>query len=246
LFEDEHFLALDKPSLLPTSPIREEPERPSLISLLHHDLRRGASWAKERGLGYLINTHRLDAETSGVLLLAKSKPDLIALANLFGSAAVQMRFIALVQGAPREDMIAVEAKLAPHPSIAGRMRVDEQRGKRSRTEFEARERFNGYTLIECRPFTHRLHQIRLHLSHVGFPIAGDTAYGGMPLLLSQLKPEYRLKPKKTERPLLSHPTLHVEELSFRHPLTGMEVKAAAPWPKDLLVAVKYLRRYAAL
>jgi 23S rRNA-/tRNA-specific pseudouridylate synthase len=123
------------------------------------------------------------------------------------------------------------------------MRVDHKAGKRSRTELRVRERFAGYSLLECKPLTHRPHQIRAHLSHAGFPIAGDSAYGGSPLLLSQLKPEYRLKPKKTERPLLSHPALHVEKLSLLHPITAAEVSAVAPWPKDLTVAVKYLRRY---
>lgn len=244
LFEDEHLLALDKPPLLPTSPDRSAPQRPSLMKLLHLDIHRGAAWAKGRGLTYLMNAHRLDYETSGVLLLAKSKPVLIALANLFGSENVNLTFIALVQGVPPDDKTTVAAKLAPHPITSGLMHVDEKAGKQSKTQFQVRERFAGYALLECRPFTHRPHQIRAHLRHIGFPVAGDTTYGGSPLLLSELKSEYRLKPQKTERPLLSSTALHAEELSLVHPITGSEVKAAAPWPKDLRVAVKYLRRYA--
>ena len=83
LFEDEHLLALDKPQGLLSSPDRYDPERPNLMRLLHHGIRDAKPWAAERKLDYLMNAHRLDLETSGVMLLAKSKPVLVALANLF-------------------------------------------------------------------------------------------------------------------------------------------------------------------
>jgi len=244
LFEDDSLLVLDKPPLLLTSPSREEPHRPSLMKLLHQGIAGGAAWAKARGLTYLTNAHRMDCESSGVLLLAKSKAVLIELANLFSSAKVTLTFLALVEGTPNKEEILVEAKLAPHPTAPGLMRVDPRQGKRSQTRFRIRERFDGYTLIECQPLTHRPHQIRAHLQQLRHPIAGDAAYGGKPLLLSQLKPQYRLKPQKTERPLISYAALHAEEVSLIHPITGLELKATAPWPKDLTVAVKYLRRYA--
>lgn len=244
LFEDEHLLALNKPALFATSPDRFDPERPSLMKLLHQGIERGAPWASERRLTYLMNAHRLDAETSGVLLLARSKQILATLADLFSSEKVNLTCVALVQGVPPKDTMVAEARLAPDAAGNGLMRVDQKGGKRSRTEFRIRERFAGYALLECRPLTHRPHQVRVHLSHAGFPIAGDLTYRGSPLLLSQLKPEYRLKPKKTERPLLSHPALHVEKLSLVHPVTAAEIIAVAPWQRDLTVAVKYLRRYA--
>ena len=244
LWEDEHLLALNKPPLLLTSPDRSEQQRPNLMTLLHQAIQRGAPWARERSLSYLMNTHRLDAETSGVLLLAKSKAMLIALADLFGSQRVTLTCVGLVQDVPPGEARTIEAKLAPDPVITGLMRVDLKEGKKSATKIQTRERFSGYALLECQPLTHRPHQIRAHLRHIGFPLVGDTVYGGSPLLLSELKSAYRLKPKKTERPLLSYPALHVEELSVVHPITSAEVKATAPWPKDLTVAVKYLRRYA--
>src|SRR5690242_1640300 len=85
LFEDEHLLAVDKPAGLLASPDRYDPQRPNLMRLLHDGIRDGKPWARERGLTYLMNAHRLDFETSGVMLLAKSKPVLVQLANLFGS-----------------------------------------------------------------------------------------------------------------------------------------------------------------
>ena len=91
------------------------------------------------------------------------------------------------------------------------MRVDPKHGKQARTAFEVREQFRGFTLVECRPFTGRTHQIRVHLKHWGLPICGDRVYGGRPLLLSELKDEYRLKPGKTERPLIATVALHADE-----------------------------------
>ena len=244
LFEDEHLLALNKPSHLLISPDRIDAQRPNLMKLLHAGIERGAPWAKARGISYLMHAHRLDFETSGVLLLAKSKPVLVALANLFGADTPGKNCVALVQGAPPQDSFTVEAKLAPHPVNIGLIRVDEKAGKRSRTQFEVREKFDGYTLLQCQPLTDRLHQIRVHLRHAGVPIVGDALYGGSPLLLSRLKSEYRLKPSKTERPLISRVALHAEELTVPPSISGKTITITAPWPKDLTVAVKYLRRYA--
>ena len=245
LWEDEHLLALDKPSHLLTSPDRYDPLRPNLMKLLHRDIARGAPWAKQRGLTYLANAHRLDLETSGVILLAKEKAALVALAGQFGANKPSKTYVALVHGAPAENSFNVAARLAPHPTRIGFMRVDAKAGKQSKTLFEVAERFSKFTLMRCWPLTGRTHQIRAHLRHAGFPIVGDALYGGQPLLLSRLKPEYRLKPGAAERPLMSRVALHAERLSVDHPVTGARVTITASWPKDLMVAVKYLRRYAA-
>jgi RluA family pseudouridine synthase len=246
LFEDEHLLALDKPAGLPVSPDRYDPQRPDLMTLLHRAIAGGKPWARERGLDYLMNAHRLDFETSGVILLAKNKPALIALANLFGSEKPVKKYTALVNGEPPENQFAVDAKLAPHPVKIGLMHVDSKNGKKSKTRFEVLETFSrcGYTLLKCEPLIERTHQIRVHLRYAGFPIVGDGLYGGKPLWLSRLKPNYRLKPGHEERPLFSRVALHAEELSLPHPVTGATVTISAPWPKDLKVAVKYLRRFA--
>jgi RluA family pseudouridine synthase len=243
LFEDEHLLALDKPAGLLTAPDRYDPQRPNLVELLQAAIAGAKPWARERGLNYLMNAHRLDFETSGVLLLAKSKPVLVTLANLFGSEKPLKKYVALVQGTPREDQFEVDARLAPHPVKTGLMRVDPKRGKKSRTKFAALEKFSGYTLLRCEPLTGRTHQIRVHLRQAGLPVVGDTLYGGWPLLLSRLKRDYRLKPGREERPLISRVALHAEELTLPHPVTGERLTITAPWPKDLKVAVKYLRQY---
>jgi RluA family pseudouridine synthase len=260
LFEDRHLLALDKPSGLLVSPDRREPARPNLMQLLHRDLERGAVWAQERGLRYLMHAHRLDAPTSGVLLLAKDKPTLVALASQFGSEKQVKVYVALVRGAAAQVNFDCDAKLAPHALRAGYMRVDAIEGKRSRTEFTVRETFDGFLLLECRPMTDRPHQIRVHLKQLRLPMVGDELYGGTPLCLSTLKTEYRLKPGQSEKPLIARVALHAEQLIVRPPSAGEsgtagapatgiarendDVRIKAPWPKDLAVAVKYLRRYA--
>lgn len=243
LHEDEHLLALSKPARLLTSPDRYDPNRPNLMRLLHDGITEAKPWAASRGLTYLSNAHRLDFETTGVLLMAKSKPVLVQLANLFGENRTRKTYSALTAGCPAEDRFVVDVPLGPHPAQLGLMRMDPKNGKQSRTEFQVIERFQRHSWIKCRPITGRTHQIRVHLQRAGYPICGDAMYGGDPLLLSRLKRRYEVKEGRTERPLIQTVALHAEELSFDHPVTGIEVNITAAWPKDLTVALKYLRRH---
>ncbi|HOX57567.1 MAG TPA: pseudouridine synthase [Candidatus Paceibacterota bacterium] len=244
LYEDAHLLALDKPTGLPAAPDCVDPDRPSLVALLHAGIKRGAPWAVAAGRAFLLPAHRMDAETSGVLLLAKSKPVLVTLGNLFSAEKPARVYVALVQGDSAEARFQAEARLAPHPTRPGTMRADPRRGKRAITTFVVRERFSGFALLQCEPLTDRLHQIRVHLRDLRLPVVGDALYGGRPLLLSRLKRNYRLKPDQTERPLMSRSAVQAESLALPHPVTGEPLTITAPWPKDLTVAVKYLRRYA--
>jgi RluA family pseudouridine synthase len=244
LFEDGDLLALEKPAGLLTSPDRYELERPSLMALLHEGIKLQKPWARERGLTYLANAHRLDCDTSGVILLAKNKPALIALANQFGSEQPQKHFCVLVWGAPPEKTFSVDAKLAPHPVKPGQMAVDHRGGKKSQTDFEVLERFSDWSLLRCTPLTERTHQIRIHLKHAGFPVVADELYGGKQLWLSRLKRSFYLKPGKQERALISRAALHAEELTVAHPVTNEPVTIKSELPKEFRVALKYLRQYA--
>ena len=244
LFEDDHLLALNKPAGLLVSADRRDLEKPNLVKLLHAAIADGLPWVKQRGLSYVMNAHRLDSETSGILLLAKTKSALVYLANLFGTETPVRRYLGLVRGAPPQEQFEVDAKLAPNTVQLGLMRVDPKGGKRSRTKFQVLERFSRWTLVRCEPLTDRTHQIRVHLRYVGCPLVGDRLYGGKQLLLSRLKTNYRLKPNREERPLLDRAALHAELLTLPHPVTGELLTITAPLPKDLSVALKYLRRYA--
>ena len=243
LFEDEHLLALDKPAGLLTSPDRYDAERPNLMKLLHAAIETGKPWARERNLTYLSNAHRLDFETSGIILLAKNKPALVALADQFGSERPSKKYVALVQGVPLDDQFEVDAKIGPHPIKMGLMRVDPKGGKNSRTQFSVLEKFSQWSLLRCVPFTGRTHQIRIHLKHAGFPIVADELYGGKKFWLSRIKQDYRLKPGREERPLMGRVALHAEELTVAHPVGGAPVTIHCEWPKDLKVALKYLRQF---
>jgi RluA family pseudouridine synthase len=246
LFEDEHLLALDKPARLLTEPGADDRSQPSLIKLLHGGIAARKPWARERHLEYLNPAHLLDHDVSGVLLLAKNPPAFTALANRFSSEKAQIRYVALVQGVPLENQFEVDAKLSPHPVKPGVMRHDPQGGKQARTRFTVLETFprGGFALLRCEPLAERTHQVRVHASHAGLKIAGDELYGGKPLWLSRLKPDYRLKPGREERPLISRAALHAEELTLPHPVTNEPVTIKSGWPKDLKVAVKYLRQLA--
>ncbi len=243
LFEDDHLLALDKPADLAGHPDRLAPERPNLLQLLHEGIAAGKPWATERGLTYLTNAHRIDAEISGVFLLAKSKPTLIALASLFGTEQPKLRHFALITGTPSSDHFEMTAKIAPDSFRPGAMWIDPKTGKKSKTVFDVVEKFAGYTAVTGQPLTARPHQVRVHLKHAGFPILGDTLYGGKPLWLSRLKKDYRLKPGREERPLVARPALHVQELTLPHPVTHEPLAITAELPKDLRVAMRYLREY---
>jgi RluA family pseudouridine synthase len=244
LFEDDALLAIDKPSGLLVSPDRYDVMRPNIMRMMHADIARGAKWVHERGLTYLANAHRLDFETSGILLLAKNKPALVALANQFGSELAKKIYLALVVGSPEQDDFDDNAKLGQHPTKVGLVRVDEKNGKKSYTAFEVIERFQGYTYLRCKPRTGRTHQIRVHLQHRGHPILGDKLYGGPELLLSKLKKDYRLKRGRTENPLIDRVALHAHELRVTHPATGAEVTITSPLPHDMEVALKMLRKHA--
>lgn len=256
LFEDEHLLALDKPAGLLTSPeadaeaaattVAAVVERPNLMKLLHAAIADGKPWVRERNLTYLNNLHRLDGPTSGVLLLAKTKPAFITLADAFGIDKPQRKFLALVHGNLIEASFEVNARIGPHAIKPGLMRVDKDNGKAAQSKITLLENFPlpGYALVKGEAVTDRTHQLRVHLSHVDLPIVADELYGGKKLWLSRLKRDYRLKPGREERPLISRTALHAEELSFPHPLTGETVTVTAPLPKDLKVALKYLRLHA--
>jgi RluA family pseudouridine synthase len=243
LFEDAHLLALDKPAGLAASPDRLNPEKPDLMTLLHAAIAAGKPWARERNLTYLNNAHRLDAEATGIFLLVKDKPTLIALADLFGSGKPLKKYVALVHGSPGKETFETNAKIAAHAVQPGLQRVDPVDGKKSRALFTVLERFANCTLLRCEPLTDRPHQVRVLLEHAGWPVVGDELYGGKKLWLSRFKKNYRLKPGHEERPLLSRPALHVAELDFPHPVTGEAVSIKSELAKDLRVALKYLREF---
>lgn len=244
LFEDADLMVLNKPAKLATSPDRHHPERASLLELLHRDIARGAAWARERGIGYLSNAHRMEAEASGILVMAKSRRVLTSLVNQFGTEKPLRECLALVMRTPREGRYECDLKLAPDPRQPGLLRPDPKLGKKSRTTFEVVERFRGWTLVRCYPHTWRNHQVRAHSRAKGHPLAGDSAYSGGMILLSKLKKGYQLGRNDVENPLMGRAALHVSRLALEHPTRGGELVLECPMPSDFEVSIKYLRKFA--
>jgi RluA family pseudouridine synthase len=254
LYEDDALLALDKPSGVMVSPDTYDAEKPNIMSAFRRALDTGAACVRERGLDYAANVHRLDADTSGVLLLARTREALRAMARQFNDRTVGKSYLALVEGAPAEDEFAVELKIGPHPARPWLQAGRRHGGKWTLTRFRVRERFRarrlfpGCALVLCEPETGRTHQIRVHLKHAGHAILCDKLYGRgeeSAVFLSQLKADYKQHDEHAERPLLGRLALHAERLTVAHPATGRQLEIVAPLPKDFEVALKYLRRYAA-
>jgi len=238
LFEDDAVIAFDKPSGLPVVPDRRARPGENLMELARAKLGPG-----------LANVHRLDADTSGLVLCAKTKPALDFLSGQFQSKTVAKVYHALTTGVPVADEFTVDLVLKEDEGQPGRMCVVKKHGQASVTEFTVREKFPqpagrpAFAWVECRPLTGRTHQIRVHLAAEGTPVLNDPLYGdAAQLLLSDLKRGY--KGRADERPLLARLALHATALTFTHPLTRERQTLAAPLPKDLEVALKYLRKFA--
>lgn len=234
LFEDATLLAFDKPAGLLVSPDRRDAERANLMDLVR--ARLSPDWS---------NTHRLDREASGVLLCARGKPALREVCRLLESGGASKEYMALVQGSPADEQGVIRLRLEPDPAWPGRTRVAHGRsGKPAETRYSVMERWRGYALLRLEPLTNRTHQMRIHLSASGWPIVADRFYGGKPLYLSWLKPKYKFKKNKPERPLMGRLALHAQRLSFTHPLAAAPVAIEAPLPKDFRVAIRYLQQWA--
>jgi len=233
IFEDDALIAFDKPGGLLVSSDRRDRARTSLMVLVHEKMNPGVA-----------NVHRLDADTSGLVLCAKSKPALDFLSGQFQAKTVENIYHAFTVGAPSLDAYTVDFVLKEDEAAPGRMCVVKKHGQAAVTEFRVLERFGRFAHLACRPRTGRMHQIRVHLSASGTPVLNDPLYGDdTRLLLSDLKRGY--KGRADERPLIARLALHAHQLTFTHPLTRAPLTLTAPLPRDFEVALKYLRKFAA-
>jgi RluA family pseudouridine synthase len=223
LYEDRALLAINKPAGLIAAPESWSRTRRNLMLYLQEGIQRRAYWAVSRGIRWIKNVHRIDADTSGILLLAKTPAALDRMTELWERREVEKEYIALVEGAPREATFQIARGIAPHPKREGLMVIDDKHGRRAQTFVSLREQFRRHALLWVKPVTGRTHQIRIHLASVGLPIVSDPLYGsGRPGPMPRLG-------------------LHAARLRFVHPFTHRPVEIEAPWPKDLREAVARLR-----
>jgi RluA family pseudouridine synthase len=180
LYEDRSVLAIDKPAGWLLAPKAWDRTGRNLQLALESSLREGAFWARSRQLKFLRHVHRLDADTSGLLLLAKSAGALKALSELFESRRVEKVYLAVVRGVPKASVWSCNLALAPHPLTTGLMQVDQRRGKPAETQFRVLATRHDTALVAARPMTGRTHQIRVHLAVAGHPALNDRLYGPEP------------------------------------------------------------------
>ncbi|WP_374605105.1 23S rRNA pseudouridine(1911/1915/1917) synthase RluD [Arenimonas sp.] len=228
VYQDDDVLVINKPAGLVVHPGAGNPRGTLVNALLHFDARLAE--LPRAGI-----VHRLDKDTSGLMVVARTLRAHTSLVEQLSGREVHRQYLAVVQG----SMVAgntVNAPIGRHPTDRVRMAVVKEGGRDAITHYRLREKFRAHTLVECRLETGRTHQIRVHMAHVRHPIVGDPLYGGA----------FRL-PKAATEALVARlhgfrrQALHAEQLTFAHPATGEPVAHAAPMPEDMQALVRDLR-----
>jgi len=209
LYEDRAVFAIDKPAGWMLVPSSWRKTNRNLQTALASSIAARDFWARSRGLKFLRFVHRLDAETSGVLLLAKSPGAVRSYGDLFEGRLMEKIYLAVVEGTPDRKDWDCRLKIGPDLGEIGKMKIDARDGKVAETHFRVLQTSHRTALIEARPMTGRTHQIRLHLAESGHPIVGDDLYG---------------KPAKSRTPL----GLRAVGLSYTDPFNRQRVQIRAP------------------
>jgi 23S rRNA pseudouridine1911/1915/1917 synthase len=235
LYEDDCILAVDKPAGIAVHP-SETLNEPTLVEALIEQ-RPEIKKVGERKRPGLV--HRLDKETSGVLLIAKDGDIQRTLMSFFASHRVKKYYVALTNGTPKENKGTIETFIIRHPVYRQRYTVSEESGRRSVTTYRVLRRFSdAFSLIMANPLTGRTHQVRVHLKHLKCPVLCDKLYSSREsLFLSNLQGR---KANSTEKPILSRQALHSFSISFIHPITTKYIRIKAPLPADIRETITVL------
>lgn len=227
LFEDNDVIVVNKPPFIASLDEREGGE----INML----RLAKQYAGDAQI-----CHRLDKETSGALIIAKNPEAYRAASMQFERRKVKKVYHAVIDG----THVFEDLKVDLHILNVGKssVTISRQEGKPAETWFKSLQYFKHYTLVECRPVTGRMHQIRIHLATQRASIAGDEMYKGQPVFLSKLKRKYTLGKDQEEQPIMKRFALHAYEVSFKLP-SGEDVCIHAPYPKDFETLLKLLNKF---
>jgi 23S rRNA pseudouridine1911/1915/1917 synthase len=231
LFEDHHVVVLNKPPGMVVHPGAGNASGTLVNALLGHchDL-SGIGGELRPGI-----VHRIDKDTSGILVVAKTDLAHRALSHQFKEHTIKRVYLALVFGSPKQDKGRIEAAIGRHPVDRKRMSANARRGKEAVTHWQAIGRYHGLTLMRVRLETGRTHQIRVHLSEAGHPLAGDSVYGGSGRMASIHDPELRELIKE-----LGRQALHAKTLGFIHPDSGEYLEFDSELPEDMRKIIDYL------
>jgi 23S rRNA pseudouridine1911/1915/1917 synthase len=215
-YQDEHLIVVDKPAGLVVHPASGHATGTLVQGLLAHDIAGGA--AARPGI-----VHRLDRDTSGLMVVARSEEAYARLQGLVRTRALERHYTALVVGRPRSRSGRVEAPIGRDRRDPVRQSLDTDKPREAITHFGVREILERHTLLDVRLETGRTHQIRVHLAAIGLPVAGDTVYG---------------RPRELG---LARQFLHAGRLAFPHPFTEERVDLESPLPADLTAALAHAR-----
>lgn len=230
IFENEAFIAINKPAGMLSIPDREGKE-PSL-----------KSWLREK-YGNIFTVHRLDRETSGVIIFAKDEATHKYLSGVFEDRSIEKIYQGLVQGTLSEKEGSIDLPIMEHPTKPGVM-VTNRKGKPSLTDYKVEEELGLFSLVQFQIHTGRTHQIRVHMQSLGHPIVCDEVYGDpKPVYLSSFKRNFKLsRHEDQERPLLARLALHSHLLHFTD-AQGTAHTLEAPLPKDMRALLQQLRKW---
>ncbi len=230
IYQDENLVAINKPPGILSVPDRFDDQLLSLKKMLKDEY------------GEIFVIHRLDKDTSGLILFAFNADAHRYYSGIFEDRKVEKTYLGLVHGVPAVPEGTIDKPIAPHFTVKGKMIVY-RKGKNSITHYRIVESFGLYTLVEFRIETGRTHQIRVHMQDMGQPIVCDALYGtSEPVLLSKIKRHYKLsKQEESERPLLNRLALHSWKLSFQDQ-SGKNVALEAEMPKDMTAVLQQLRK----
>lgn len=228
VYEDDELLVVNKPSGMVTHPGAGILSGTLANGLVHHLNLASRELPRRGGASRPGIVHRLDVGTSGLIVVAKTDPAHLNLANQFQSRTVYKSYIALVYGSPAEESGTISAPIGRDPRSRVRMAVvRENQGRAALTLYRVERRYGDFTLLDVEIKTGRTHQIRVHLAHIRHPIVGDSTYGGG-RLNSVRSARIRAAIERLDRPFL-----HAARLCFDHPATGERMEFTAPLPADL-------------
>jgi 23S rRNA pseudouridine1911/1915/1917 synthase len=240
LYQDDHVIAVNKPPGMVVHPARGHWSGTLAGALQYHFGRTLSAGGGPLRPGIV---HRLDRDTSGVILVARHDRAHSGLAAQFQKRTVEKEYFALVAGSPGLDRDLIDEPIGFHPHQREKMAIrrDESASRSAQTFYEVLERFDGFAAIRAMPKTGRTHQIRVHLDHVGCPVLCDRQYGGRRLIT---RGEIR-RDQDDATVLLERQALHARRLKFIHPHTGEPLEIEAPLPADLAAVLAELRAYRA-